>query len=294
MGWLSDSVSLFTFVAAIVILAVTIYVAGSLIKRMRDAKAEGELADHKWDGIAEFTNNLPVGWTISFLVLIVWGFWYIFFGYPIKSYSQIGEYNQEVSAHNERFETKWKNLSKNELEQMGQGIFLVQCSQCHGINAEGMNGKARNLTEWGKEEGIMYTVENGSAGLGYDGGEMPVLGLSKEDAKAVAAYIMSDISEVKHTKYPDEVANGKEIFESMGCVGCHGPDGKGMPDMDNFAPDLSKYGTPAFIARVLEHGKKGFIGQMPSFAYRNFNETQIKSLSEFIGSLQPLGEISDK
>ncbi|PAF42942.1 cytochrome-c oxidase, cbb3-type subunit III [Helicobacter sp. 11S03491-1] len=285
MGWLSDSINLFGLIAAIVILILTIYVAGTLVKKMRDSKAEGELTDHQWDGIAEFKNNLPVGWAVSFLVLIIWGFWYLFLGYPLQSYSQIGDYNRQVDAHNKKFEEKWKNLSKDDLINMGQGIFLVQCSECHGINAEGMNGKAQNLTKWGKEEGIIYTVEHGSTGLGYDGGEMPVLGLSQEDAKAVAAYIMADISDVKNTKYPDDVAKGKKVFETAGCTGCHGPDGKGMPGMANFAPDLSKYGTVDFVKRVLEHGKKGHIGQMPSFAYRNFNDTQIQAITDYIESL---------
>lgn len=290
MGWLSDNINLFGLIAAIVILVLTVYVAGVLIKKMRDAKADGELTDHKWDGIAEFRNNLPIGWVVSFLVLILWGFWYLFFGYPMDAYSQIGDYNQQVQVHNKKFEEKWKSLSSEDMINMGQGIFLVQCSQCHGITSEGMYGKAQNLTRWGKEEGIMDTVEHGSVGLGYDGGEMPPLGLSKEDAKAVASYVMADISDLKHTKYPADVQKGKEVYNNAGCAGCHGPDGKGMPGMDNFAPDLSKYGTYDFLKRVLDHGKKGHIGQMPSFAYRNFNDTQIKALAEYIGSLQPLSE----
>ncbi|PAF52307.1 cytochrome-c oxidase, cbb3-type subunit III [Helicobacter sp. 13S00477-4] len=290
MGWLSDNVNLFGFSAAIVILILTISIAGSMYKKMRDAKADGELTDHKWDGIAEFKNNLPIGWAVCFIVLIIWGFWYIFFGYPLNSYSQIGDYNQQVQVHNQKFEQKWQDLSNADLVNMGQGIFLVQCSQCHGINAEGMHGKAQNLTRWGKEEGIMYTVEHGSVGLGYDAGEMPVLGLSKEDAKAVAAYIMADVSDVKHTKFPTDVEHGKEVYNTAGCASCHGPDGKGMPGMDNFAPDLSKYGTYDFVKRVLEHGKKGHIGKMPSFAYRNFNDVQIKAIAAYIGSLQPLND----
>ncbi|PAF46379.1 cytochrome-c oxidase, cbb3-type subunit III [Helicobacter sp. 12S02634-8] len=290
MGWLSDNINLIGLLAAIGILALTIITAGALIKKMREAKPSGDLTDHNWDGISEFNNNIPVGWVLTFMVLVVWLFWYVFFAYPLDAYSQIGEYNQEVQTHNEKFEQKWANLSHEDMVNMGQGIFLVQCSQCHGITAEGMHGKAQNLTRWGKEEGIIDTIEHGSVGLGYDGGEMPVLGLSKEDAKAVASYIMADISEVKHTQYPDEVQKGKAVYDTAGCAGCHGPDGKGMPGMDNFAPDLSKYGTEDFLKRVLAHGKKGLIGQMPSFAYRNFNDVQIKALAEYINSLMPLGE----
>lgn len=291
MSWLSDNINLFALIAAIVILFLTIFIAGNLIKKMRDAKAEGELADHSWDGISEFKNNLPIGWAVSFLVLIIWGIWYIFFGYPLNSYSQIGDYNQQVQAHNQKFEAKWKDLSKEDMVNMGQGIFLVQCSQCHGITAEGEHGKARNLTQWGKEEGVMYTIEHGSKGLGYDAGEMPSFAgaISKDDAKAIASYVMQDVSDIKHTKYPDLVQKGQQLFETN-CSSCHGPDGKGMPGMPTFAPDLSKYGTFTMVKQVLEHGKIGNIGQMPSFAYRNFNDTQIKALADYIGSLQPLND----
>ncbi len=30
---------------------------------------------------------------------------------------------------------------------MGQSIFLVQCAPCHGVDAEGIDGKAQDLTK---------------------------------------------------------------------------------------------------------------------------------------------------
>lgn len=303
MGWLSDNVNLFALIAAIVILVLTIFIAGSLIKKMRDSKAEGELTDHKWDGIAEFKNNLPIGWAICFLVLIIWGFWYIFVGYPLNSYSQIGDYNQQVDTHNKKFEEKWANMDDTDLIQMGEGIFLVQCSQCHGIDAEGMNGKAQNLHRWGKEEGIVYTIEHGSAGLGYLAGDMPSFegAISKEDAKAIAVYVINVLSDNKKniadmkdsdkkSKIQDEIKKGKEAFNNN-CASCHGQDGSGNANgMQGFAADLRKYGSFDFVKNVLEHGKKGNIGEMPSFAYRNFTDTQIRAVAAYIGSLQPLSD----
>ncbi len=75
MGWLGDHINLIALIAAVVILIITIVVVGNLIKKMRDSKADGALTDHRWDGIAEFTNNIPIGWLVSFIALIVRGAW---------------------------------------------------------------------------------------------------------------------------------------------------------------------------------------------------------------------------
>lgn len=290
MGWLSDHINMMALIAAIVILFLTILVCGNLIKKMRDSKSGGELRDHKWDGIAEFSNNIPVGWVISFMVLIVWGIWYIFFGYPLNAYSQIGEYNQELKQYNVKFEEKWNSLSNEDKVKMGQGIFLVKCSQCHGVNAEGMDGKAQNLTHWGKVAGIVDTIKHGSAGLNYMAGEMPALEVNPKDAELIAKYILSQLSNA-HVKFTDmdakSIKKGKDLYDSQTCSSCHGKDGKGENGM---AVNLTEYGTPAFLKEVLTKGKTGHIGHMPSFDYANFNDVQIEALSAFINSLQPLDE----
>lgn len=284
MNW-SDNITTLGLLGAFVILILTIFVMGVYLKKIKDGKADGELTHESWDGIGEQTNNLPVGWAACFLGVLIWGFWYIFLGYPLNAYSQIGEYNQEVQEYNKKYAAKWDKLDEEGKRKMGQGIFLVQCSQCHGITAEGMNGKAQDLTKWGKEEGIIAALKQGSKGLGYVMGEMdPALfaDMSDGDMRAVAAYVMQDISESKNTKFPLEVAKGKEIFAQR-CASCHGDDGLGM---EGSAPNLSKYGTTEFLAEVLHKGKKGTIGVMPSFNYANFAPNQKEALNEFIRSLE--------
>ncbi|PAF45354.1 cytochrome-c oxidase, cbb3-type subunit III [Helicobacter sp. 11S02629-2] len=290
MGWLSDHINLMSFIAAIVILVLTIVISGFYIKQMKTSKAEGELGEHSWDGIREFNNNIPTGWLLSLFILILWALWYIFFGYPLNSYSQIGEYNQEVRDYNARFAELHKNMTTSQFEEMGQEIFLVQCASCHGLTAEGIDGKAQNLTRWGKVEGIMDTITHGSKGLGFMAGEMPAGLLSKEsDKRAVAEYVMSDLVKDTSTKYDLAlVAQGKQIFASA-CAACHGVDGKGDGGgVAGFAADLTQYGKFAFLQHVLTHGKHGEIGKMPSFQYLNFSDVQIKALDAFIASKRPL------
>lgn len=289
MQWLnlSDEINLISFVAAFVILILTAFVSNLYIKKMKTSTPKGKLSHAQWDGIGEFENNIPFGWGICFSLVIVWGFWYIFIAYPLNSFSQIGQYNEEVIKHNQTYQVKWENMTQNQLVEMGESLFLVQCSQCHGVTADGLQGKAQNLNNWGKEEGIIYTIKHGSKGLDYPLGEMPPVELSDADARAVAAYVMAEISELKSTRYPAEVAKGKEVFNTAGCTACHGEDGLGMAGS---APDLSTYGTFKFLAHVLSNGKKGEIGQMPSFQYLQFNEVQVKALSAYIESLEPTNE----
>lgn len=289
MNW-SDNITTLGLVGAFVILILTISIMGVYLKKIKNSKADGESVGESWDGIGEQTNNLPVGWAACFLGVLIWGFWYIFLGYPLNAYSQIGEYNQEVQAYNAKYANTWEQLKRDQengdssgLTEMGRGIFLVQCSQCHGIEANGMGGKAQNLVKWGKESGIIDVIKNGSNGLNYMAGEMVPIEMSDSDAKAVAAYVMQDISELK-IKSP-EAARGKDIF-AANCAACHGDSGKGDGGgVEGFAPDLTKYGTNEFLTEVLDKGKKGFIGSMPSFNYANFAPTQKEALNVFIHSL---------
>lgn len=277
MEWLNleDSVNALSLLGAAVIVVLTIAIAGKYIKQMKDDKAEGELAGYDWDGIDEFKNDLPIGWAAMYTILIVWGFWYWFVGYPLNAYSQIGEWNEEVKEYQSKFESKWANADKQTLVDMGQSIFLVQCAPCHGETAEGMGGKAQNLLKWGKEEHIIKTVEQGAQGMGFPA-PMPPMMTDAESAKKAAAYIMANFSVEKKTKYTDLVAEGKDVYESV-CAACHGMDGNGI---EMVGPSLAN-----LVGTVLEKGKKDKIGYMPSFKNR-FTEVQTKALSEYVYSLK--------
>ena len=273
MNWFNDNVNQLALLGAAVIILATVFVVGKYIKQMKTDKSTGELADENWDGIGEYKNPLPIGWSVTFLLLIVWGLWYFLAGYPVNAYSQIGEWNEEVNTYNKAFGEKWKNIKSDELKDMGEGVFLVQCAPCHGIDGEGIDGKAAGFNKWGSKAGIVNTIKNGSKGLGYPMGEMPA-GLVSNDADIdkIAEYVMAGM------KGSDEA---KTLFETS-CGSCHGADGKGMNKM---APDLTVYGKPAFVVDVLTRGKIGTIGNMPKFNDGRLSEIQKKAVSTFILSL---------
>ncbi|HFP7649295.1 TPA: c-type cytochrome [Campylobacter coli] len=283
MQWLNlqDNVNLLSFIGAILIILITLVVVGRMFKYMKEKKGEAELSEHSWDGIGEYKNAIPIGWAVIFFLTIVWAVWYFLWGYPLNSYSSIGEYNEEVKACNTKFEEKFQNLSTEDKVAMGQNIFLVQCSACHGITGDGINGKAQNLNIWGNEEGLIDAIKHGAKGMNFPGGEMPAaadLGIAEEDIPAIAAYVAKELSAIKKTSNENLVAKGKEAYAT--CAACHGEDGKGQ---DGIFPDLTKYGSAAFVVDVLHSGKTGFIGAMPAFSI--LNDTQKEAVGEYVISL---------
>lgn len=282
MKWfnLEDSVNLLSLIGALAIILLTLFVVGKYVKQMKESRSEGELSEHNWDGIGEYKNPIPAGWALMFVLTIVWAIWYYLIGYPLNSYSQIGEYNEEVKAMNAKFEKEYINPDLKTLHAMGESVYLVQCSACHGITADGINGKAADLTVWGSEKALVDVILNGSKGLEYPMGEMPGGMADEEGAKAIAAYIAKELSGIKSTKNEALVETGKAMYAV--CASCHGDDGKGM---DGMSPDLTKYGTSAFVVDVLERGKKGAIGAMPKFNDGRLNAVQQKAVGEYILSL---------
>ncbi len=279
-----DLVNILSMLAAIIILGLTVGVGLKYVNQMKNDKASGQLADENWDGIGEFKNELPVGWAVSFLSTIVWSIWYWFSGYPLWAYSQIGEYNEEVKAYNKKFEEKHASISDDELKAMGQSVFLVNCAPCHGVGADGMDGKAANLTKQFDSASVKYVIKNGSNnGLIAEGVMMPdrngLININTGNA----------ISDEEINVVSDYVANGfvgskgAEVFAGV-CSACHGTDGTGMPmvapNIKNFSVDL--------VTAVLQHGKTGAIGKMPSFKTEDMRltATQQKAVATYITKLK--------
>lgn len=286
MEWLNldDSVNALSLLGAAVIVVLTILVAGNYLKQMKDTKAEGDLADGNWDGIGEFKNNVPTGYMIVWMLTIVWGLWYWFLGYPLNAFSQVGMWNDEVKEHQAKFESKWANADETTLQQMGENLFLVQCAPCHGVTAEGLNGKAQNLAQWSRENHIVNIVQNGANGLSaYPGGMPPQVPTIEamfpgEDSmmltKAAAAYVVDKFTPAS----PSDAAlasKGKQVFD-MVCAACHGMDGNGMAQV---APSLK-----GLTSEVLDQGYQGNIGKMPSFNHM-LTDVQKKALNHYIYSL---------
>lgn len=292
MEWfnLDDKVNFYSIIGAVVIILATLVVVAMMFSQMKVKRGEAALSKQSWDGIGEYENPVPVGWLVVFFIAVVWMIWYFLFGYPLNSYSQIGEYNGEVSAHNAKFQAKFANLSQEGKIAMGQNLFLVQCSPCHGITGDGINGKAQNLSEfWGTEEAIKDVVKNGTKG------NTPLSVMSKaadlgltdeEDINAVVAYVAKRLSALKKTKREDLVSYGELVYQDY-CVACHQLDGTSRVDGgEPMAGDLTKYGSAGFIIDILNTGKDGYIGSMPKYDSNILNDIQKEAVSEYVNSLR--------
>ena len=264
---LSDPINALTMLGAVAIAVLAFGVSAKYISQMKTDKAGGELAEENWDGIGEYKNELPAGWAYSFLGTLIWALWYWTVGYPVNAFSQIGQWNEEVKAYNQKFEEMHKNADKATLQQMGESIFLVQCAPCHGTTGDGLSGKAQDFGSRMTKEQILHVINNGQNQLGYPMGAMPPGMASGEAAEKIATWIASG-------------AKGTPPAEFAVCASCHGADGKGNNGM---APNIVEYDL-TLVQHVLEHGKKGMIGKMPSFK-TTITPIQEKALAEYLQSL---------
>ena len=264
---LSDPINMITMIGAVAIAVLTVGVSIKYINQMKTDTASGELADENWDGIGEYKNELPGGWAYSFLGTLIWAMWYFTMGYPVNSFSQIGQWNEEVKAYNAKFEETHKNADAATLQEMGESVFLVQCAPCHGTTGDGLSGKAQDFGSRMSKEQVLDVIKNGSNQLGYQMGAMPPMMAQGQDAEDIAAYIAGGMK-------------GEQPAAFAACASCHGADGKGMNGM---APNLAAYDN-TLVQHVLEHGKKGALGTMPSFKTM-ITPVQQKALAAYIQSL---------
>ncbi|MGB5009922.1 MAG: c-type cytochrome, partial [Candidatus Dechloromonas phosphoritropha] len=150
----------------------------------------------------------------------------------------------------------------------------------HGADARGAKGFP-NLTDsdWlygGEPEQIKQTIDEGRMGV-----MPPHVQLGADTIKDLANYVRS-LSGLPNDSV--RAAKGKEAFTSAGCVGCHGPDAKGMAAIG--APNLTDkvwlYGSSeATITETIAGGRQN---KMP--AWKEFlGEGKVQVLVAYIYSL---------
>jgi cytochrome c oxidase cbb3-type subunit 3 len=273
-----DIVNMLALAGAVALVIITVFVVVKYVRQMQTDTATGELADENWDGIGEYKNSVPMGWAIMFMGTIIWGMWYFVVGYPVNAYSQIGEYNEDSAAHNEKFSAQYADIKGQKLVEMGESVFLAECKVCHGLQADGIDGKAANLNVRLEAKVVKHVVENGSNNqlMGF---EMPMPdrnGLFNANTNEM-------ITDAEIEAVSKFVANGMkgagaDVFAGT-CASCHGEDGRGM---ESVAPNIAEF-TPELVVNVLTHGKKGAIGKMPAFD--RLNAKQKEAAGAYISSL---------
>ena len=277
-GLNDDIVNQLTIAAAVALVIITVFVVIKYVRQMQTDVADGELAEEKWDDIGEYLNPVPTGWAITFLLSMAWGMWYFTIGYPIQSYSQIGEYNEDVAAHNKKFEAKYASITGDRLVEMGESVFLAECKICHGLTADGIDGTASNLNVRIEAKVVKHVILNGSNNK-LMGSESPM----PDRNGLFNANTDSLITDAEIDAVSEYVANGMtgegaDVYAGA-CASCHGSEGKGM---EYVAPNIATYESD-LIMNVLNNGKKGAIGSMPAFD--RLNNKQKEAASAYVISL---------
>ncbi len=122
--------------------------------------------------------------------------------------------------------------------QAGKQLYRVNCTHCHGATGDSVSGVdlghgtfRRASTD---DELIAIMVQ------GILGTAMPPANLSEEQAHQIVAYLRSlaAVTESAGSNKAD-LAHGKALFESKGCMNCHRMRDKGS----RVGPDLSTIGA---------------------------------------------------
>ncbi len=263
--------SLWVIVLTVITLIFVFYTLYMNMKNYAGVK-EGESMGHEFDGIEELNNPLPKWWLVMFWLTGVWAIGYLAF-YPgmgnfeglaggwrssnqdiqslaeskaqTASSKEAGirvQYDREVALADERFGPLFKSYSEKDITalvadekalEIGQRLFLQNCSQCHASDARGGNGFP-NLTDkdWlygGDFDTIKHSLMKGRKGA------MPAwqASLGEEGVNNMTAFVLS--LSAREGLDANAVKAGEAKFAM--CAACHGADGKGNTAMG--APNLT-------------------------------------------------------
>lgn len=257
---------------------------------------------HVWDGdVTEYNKPLPKWWINLFYITIVFAIGYVawFPGFGnfagFGNWSSHAEYDREKAAEDAKLARTLKPYDGQPIDRLatnpaavalGRSIFSNTCATCHGSSASGAIGYP-NLTDqiwhWGgTPDRVLQTVLDGREATMPAWGKV-LTGMAGDNG---VDYVVAYVRTLSH---PETMANnymaaqGKPLFESL-CVGCHGPDGKGNPQVG--APDLTDnywlYGDSA--EQLHETIANGRHGVMP--AHRALlGETRVRLVAAYVWSL---------
>ncbi|MDX1295231.1 MAG: c-type cytochrome [Sulfurimonadaceae bacterium] len=158
-----------------------------------------------------------------------------------------------------------------ELTKMGKSLFDVHCSICHGVDGRAPDAKGADLTHRISFESALLNIQRGANNFKYTyPGGMPPMISDTMRAAQIAHYVSSGFTENEE---------GKKLYGMLGCVRCHGDDGRGRAYL---GPNIREFDLQT-VALVVKNGKKGVIGNMPKFDH--FSEEQVKALGLYVLSL---------
>ncbi len=237
---------------------------------------QAEIMGHVWDEtLQEYNNPLPRWWSWMFYITVFFALGYLAV-YPglgtyqgVFGWSSKGQYEGEMQQSEAQYAPVFAKFQGQDVKAVaadpearktGERLFLTYCAQCHGSDARGAKGfpnLADNDWLWGgMAEQIKTSILEGRQGT-----MPPHAQLGAETIKDLANYVRS-LSGL--TSDSARAQRGKEAFTTAGCIGCHGPDARGMQAVG--APNLTDgiwlHGSSE--ATITETITKGRSNRMPA------------------------------
>jgi cytochrome c oxidase cbb3-type subunit 3 len=225
---------------------------------------------HVWDGdLQEYNNPLPVWWTYTFYVTIVFAlvYWLAYPSWPIgkgflpgmnsvsyvnaEGHEETWHWNtrakllaetQEAAAAQKPYFDKIASLPFNRVAKdpelnsfvvsAGKALFSDNCAACHQAGGQGKVGFFPNLTDDDWIYGGSFEKIHETLQKGRRGYMPPFSeALSAAQIDELAHYVVSLSGAAKTDA--DKTAKGKELFHShaAACFYCHGDNAKGRQDI---------------------------------------------------------------
>jgi ubiquinol-cytochrome c reductase cytochrome c subunit len=166
----------------------------------------------------------------------------------------------------------------------GRALFLVGCSSCHGLNAQGGN-QAPSLIGVGAAS-VDFQVGTGRMPLARPGAEadrkQPLY--NETQIRQLGAYVASLAPgpAIPTVNLADgDLAYGGELFRTN-CAQCHQAAGQGGALTNGkYAPNLGQ-ATPTQIGEAMRTGPES----MPVFSAGQLNDHQVNSIAKYVDFLK--------
>ena len=253
---------------------------------------------HSWANgtLREGLHRLPLWWIVLSLAMYVSAFAYLVL-YPgfgnykgTLGWTSGKELAADTAANAAKLDPLQKRLAAMSVEalagdararQLGERLFVDNCAACHGRTGLGnpLLG-APDLTDgdWlygGSAQDIVTSIHDGRSGV------MPAWGsLGEPMVKNLVQYVLSLSGRVHEMA---AVTIAEPVFKAN-CSACHGPDGKGNPQLG--APNLTDGiwlhgGSRTDIETTIRDGRTG---HMPAWSPR-LTDDEIHVLAGYVHHL---------
>ncbi|MBD3767550.1 MAG: cytochrome-c oxidase, cbb3-type subunit III [Gammaproteobacteria bacterium] len=273
---------------------------------------------HIWDeDIRELDYPPPLWWMLAFYAGFVMIVFYALY-YPtvptptghtkgLAGWTAMTEYKDDFEILNkwraEKFAAQEQALAEKTVEEIladkslvdyavatSRATFGDYCAACHGAGGAGNVGYPILADDDWLYGGDVNTIYQ-TLVMGRNG-NMPAYGamLSSEQIGNVADFVIA-MSQGKAEA--EAVAAGREVYNSIGCAGCHMPDGSGMPVLGAARLNDKVWRFSGDRAEVMKTIAKGVnatgekntrYAVMPAFQGR-LGDKEVKRLSIYVHSL---------